>query len=210
MKKVYFVRHGITEGNETGAYQLATISLSKTGLRQAEFVAKRFKTIQVDIIVASDMTRASQTAEAIGKELGKPVNHSELFREISRPSVVRGKTKEDPEVSKIMEEVKARFHDETWHYSDEENFHDLKARAERCLEYIKSLKEENVLVVTHGFILRMMTAVMALGSKLTPEIYKKLDHFFITKNTGITLVEEENGKYFLLTWNDHAHLGEVK
>ena len=206
LKKIYFVRHGITEGNESGAYQLETIPLSKNGLKQAESVATRFKSIQIDTIVASNMNRASQTAETIGKELKLPVHHSVLFREISRPVFVRGKTKEDPEVAKIMKEVVAKFHDKTWHHSDEENFYDLKAIAEKCLEYITSLEEENILVVTHGFILRMMTAVMALGDALTPEIYKKLDHFFITKNTGITLVEENNGKYFLLTWNDHTHL----
>jgi broad specificity phosphatase PhoE len=49
MKTTYFVRHGSTDGNETGAYQLHTIPLSEKGLAQVVFVAERFKNIPVDI-----------------------------------------------------------------------------------------------------------------------------------------------------------------
>ncbi len=210
MKKIYFVRHGVTEGNESDQYQPADISLSEKGLKQADFVAKRFKTIPIDIIVASDMKRASQTAEAISKETGVKIVYSELFREIARPSVVRGTFKGHPETDKIMKEVRGRFIDKNWRHSDEENYHDLKARAQKCLKYLESLKEENIVVATHGFLLRMIASVMSFGDKLPPELYMTFDHFLITKNTGITLVEEVDGKYFLLTWNDHAHLGEVK
>jgi len=209
MKKIYLVRHGLTQGNESGAYQVPTTPLSENGIKQATSAAKQLKDVRIEKIISSDMKRASQTAEIIGTELGLPVEHLQLFREITRPGVVRGKTREDPEVKRIMEEVFNHFFDNSWKHSDEENFHDLKTRALKGLSYIESLPEDNVLIVTHGYILRMIISVMALGDKLSEQTFQHFDAFFITKNTGITIVEEDNGKYFLLTWNDHTHLKGV-
>lgn len=209
MKKIYFVRHGATGGNEKDEFQLPTIPLSDMGLKQAKFVAKRFKTIPVDIIIASDMQRASQTANIISKVLDKKVTHLSLFQEILRPSFVRGKKKDEPEVIRVMEEVKTNFDNKEWHHSDEENFFDLKSRALKCLEYLQSLHEENILVVTHGQFLNMLIGVMGLGDTMTAKQFKLLQQFFIAKNTGITIVEEYKGKFFLLTWNDYTHLGDT-
>lgn len=209
MKKIYFVRHGATGGNEKNEFQHGTIPLSEMGLQQAQFVAERFKTIPIDTIIASDMSRASQTADAIAKVLGKEVNHTNLFQEILRPTFVRGKSKDDPEVMEVMGQVKVNFDNENWHHSDEENFFDIKNRAIRALEYIRSREEENILVVTHGNFLLMLIAVMGFGDTFTPKQYKKMQKFFIAKNTGVTMVDEHKGEYFLMTWNDYAHLGDV-
>ncbi len=210
MKTIYFVRHGLTKGNEDNAWQVWDIPLSEVGVQQAQFVAERFKTIPVDIVVVSDMKRASQTAEIINEKITKKIVYSEFFREIYRPSVVRGKSKADPETERIMKEVKAHFADPDWHHSDEENFFDLKARAAQALTYLNALSEERILVVTHGHILRTIVALMVEGDALSYTTAENLNNFLVTKNTGITMVEERDGKYFLLTWNDHAHLGEVR
>ena len=103
MKTIYFVRHGSTDGNETDAYQLHTLPLSEKGVAQAAFVAERFKTIPVDVIISSDMTRAAQTADRIARAVGRTVVHSEFFHEILRPSAVRGQLKANPEVMSITE-----------------------------------------------------------------------------------------------------------
>lgn len=209
MKKIYFVRHGATGGNEKNEFQHGDISLSDMGFKQADYVSERFKTIPVEVIIASDMTRAAQTADAIAKKLNKEVIHTKLFQEFLKPTYVRGKSKEDPEVVKIMTAVKENFDNPDYHHSDEENFFDLKNRAVKCLEYLQSLKEENILVVTHGQILNMLMGVMSLGDTMTPKQFRLLQKFFIAKNTGITMVEENKGKYFLLTWNDYTHLGDA-
>jgi broad specificity phosphatase PhoE len=124
MKATYFVRHGSTDGNETGAYQLHTISLSRKGLAQSAFVAERFKNFPIDVIISSDMTRAAQTADRIARAVGRIVVHSEFFQEILRPSEVRGKLKADPEVMKITEHLIRYFADDTQRHSGEENFFD--------------------------------------------------------------------------------------
>jgi len=55
----------------------------------------------------------------------------------------------------------------------------------------------------------MLIAVMGFGDTFTSKEYKKMQKFFIAKNTGITVVDEHKGEYFLLTWNDYVHLGDV-
>ncbi len=209
MKRIYFVRHGATGGNEKNHFQHIDISLSDTGFKQAEFVAERFRKIPIDIIIASDMDRASQTAQAISKVLKMEVNHNPLFKEILRPTAVRGRSKTDPEVVATMNEVRKNFGNKDWHHSDEENFFDLTTRCKSALKYIESLKEENILVVTHGEVLKILMGLMCFGDEFEVRDYEKLTKFLIPKNTGITIVEEEKGKYFLLTWSDHSHLGDV-
>ena len=207
MKTIYFVRHASTDGNETGAYQLHTTPLSEKGLAQAAFVAERFKSIPIDVIISSDMTRAAQTAAYIARAVGGNVVHSEFFQEILRPSVVRGKLRVDPEVMQITEHLRRYFADDTQRHSDEENFFDIKRRAVTGLDFLAKRPEENILVVTHGMILRMLMAVMIDGEHTTPEFFLKLAGFLHPSNTGITKCLWQDGSWRLVVWNDHAHLG---
>jgi broad specificity phosphatase PhoE len=207
MKTIYFVRHGSTDGNETGAYQLHTTPLSETGLAQAAFVAERFKNIPVDVIISSDMTRAAQTADRIARAVGRSVVHSAFFHEILRPSAVRGKLKADPEVMKITEHLIRYFADDTQRHSDEENFFDIRRRAVAGLDFIAKRPEEHILVVTHGTILTMLMAVMIDGEHTTPAFFLKLDRCLHASNTGITKCLWRDDAWRLEVWNDHAHLG---
>jgi broad specificity phosphatase PhoE len=207
MKTTYFVRHGSTDGNETGAYQLHTIPLSEKGLAQAMFVAERFKNIPVDVIISSDMARAAQTADIIARVVGRSVVHSEFFHEILRPSAIRGKLKADPEVSKITEHLIRYFADDTQRHSDEENLFDIRRRAVAGLDFIAKRPEQNILVVTHGTILNMLIAVMIDGAHTSPEFFLKLERFLHPSNTGITKCLWRDGSWRLVVWNDHAHLG---
>jgi broad specificity phosphatase PhoE len=207
MKTIYFIRHGSTDGNETDAYQVHTTPLSEKGLAQAAFVAERFKKIPVDVIISSDMTRAAQTADCIARVVGRTVVYSGFFHEILRPSAIRGRLKADPEVMKIIERLNRHFADDTQRHSDEENFFDIKQRAVAGLDLLAKRPEENILVVTHGTILRMLMAVMIDGEDTTPEFFLKLDHFLSPSNTGITKCLWRDSTWRLVVWNDHAHLG---
>jgi broad specificity phosphatase PhoE len=209
-KRFYFVRHGTTEGNEKDQFQLPTISLSEAGRSQADFVAKRFKTIPIQTVISSTMTRALETAHAIARETGVPLVENELFEEIKRPSLVRGRSKQDPEVHSIMKLVKENFGNPNWRHSDEENFFLLRDRAKQCLDLLLALPEDNVAIVTHGNILIMMLAILAFKDGVKPEDFHGLLSVLATSNTGITTIKYDELGWYILTWNDHAHLGEVK
>jgi broad specificity phosphatase PhoE len=164
MKTVYFVRHGSTEGNEQGAYQHLYTPLSALGRRQAEFVARRFERIPVDIVIASNMERAAATGRCIAERNRFPIVFDPLFQEILRPTILRGKGRDTPEALEIM-----RFLAENWtnarvKHSDEENFFDLKTRALRALDHLVGRPERTLLVVTHGTFMCMLIYLLYLSA----------------------------------------------
>lgn len=209
--KVYFVRHGESEYNVKNLHQHPEVPLTKKGHEQAEFIAKRLDRIRIDHVLASPYLRTKQTAEKIVVRLKKPIEYTELVVELHRPSELVGYLYTDPFALEIKEKIKEHLLDASWHYSDEENFYDFKKRAEDFIALLeKRFDNENVLVVTHGHIMRMIIAVM-FRSNVTPEEFHRFETFFMTRNTGLTLCEKKKEKdWRLLTWNDHAHLGDIK
>lgn len=214
MKTFYFVRHGESKSNVSGIYTGSDALLTETGKKQSEFLANRFKTIPIDIIIASTYPRTRDTAEIFNRQLQKPVEYSDLIVEIRYPSEMRGLSKTDPKRSAIEQAMKAHRSDRGWKYSDEESFTELQSRGRQALEFLQTVPHKQVTVVTHGGILRMMISIMLHGDVLTPKEFWNTLTFLKTSNTGITICkydpsgEVRNG-WRMLTWNDHAHLGEV-
>lgn len=210
MKLVYLVRHGLTDGNKIRQFQHPDIELSDEGLRQARSVAERFRTIPIDCIFSSDMTRARQTAEAIARETGKQVIETDLLREIRRPTSMIGKSRLEPEHQAVEDELREHFSDPAWRHSDEENYFDLKERAQNALKFILGRDEENVAVVSHGLIIKMIVALAIISDELTPAVFEKFDRGLATFNTGITKLKYDERGWYLIAWNDTAHFEEIQ
>lgn len=212
MKKIYFVRHGESEGNMGQIRQTAATSLTEKGKSQASIVAERCAKLPVETIICSTMSRAKETADAILKKVSKPTEYSDLFVERRRPSEVLGKPKDDPVALEVEKEIKLKFHLPGFKFSDEESFEDLKNRALAALAYLAQRPEENILVVTHGFFMRIIIACVVFGEKLTGEEGVKFIRTFHMENTGISVLmydkEDTKTPWWLWIWNDHAHLGE--
>ncbi|MDP2951379.1 MAG: histidine phosphatase family protein [bacterium] len=207
--KVYFVRHGQTEYNAKRLHQNENAVLSDEGLRQAGVLAKRFAKIPIDLILASPMQRTKQTAEIINNVVKKEIIYSDLAKEWKRPTEFEGKTKEDPLVAKMNKLANFNQADPKWHFSDEENFIELKKRIKKLLDFLTlKVKQENILVVSHGGPIKMITLMMALGEKLTPQIFYGFVDTFRVNNTSITLCQKEKGgQWSVEAFNDHRHLG---
>lgn len=206
--KIYFIRHGESEYNAKELFQHSDVALLGKGVKQAEFLAKRFSKIPIDVIISSSYTRAKQTAEIIGKKLKKKIIFSELIGEKIMPKESIGKYAFSEEVNTIKKAMRNNANNPSWRYSDEESFSEFKNRITKFFEHLNSLKEENVLIVSHGGPIRMTILLMMFGNDFEPEIYYKFIEFFRLTNTGITLCErEENGHWNLWVFNDHSHLG---
>ena len=132
-KTIYFVRHGETDQNAENVFQTPDTVLTEKGLAQAHTLAERCKNLGIEALVSSSYTRALQTSEVISQELSIPIEVAEIFRERTRSKEIVGKGKDIPEVIEILKEIEEHSEDESWHYSDEENFFDLKKRAEKGL-----------------------------------------------------------------------------
>lgn len=203
---VYLVRHGQTEFNASNSYQPLTSDLSDKGLEQAEFVANRFKDLQIDVILSSHLKRAIHTAEIINKKLQKEHIQIEDLKECKRPSILIGKSKSDQFSLELMNTLDQHADDPDWHHSDEENFSDVKKRGIRVLDLISKRSEEHILVVTHGEFLRVLISLVLIGNNLSWKEYKYIQSRLKTTNTGVTVCHVNEKGYTLLTWNDHAHL----
>ncbi len=71
-KRFWFLRHGETEGNATRIIQHAEISLNATGFAQAARAAEAAQGVEpIARLFGSTMTRAWQTAETVGRAIGK-------------------------------------------------------------------------------------------------------------------------------------------
>lgn len=80
----YFVRHGESEGNAARVFTGQRDSpLTARGREQAEVVAEALAKVKFDRIVSSDLSRTRDTAEAIAKRHGIPVEIIPELREIN-------------------------------------------------------------------------------------------------------------------------------
>lgn len=205
--KVFLVRHAESVLNAKNTGQYPHTALSKNGLRQAESLAMRFDGMKVDAILCSRYRRAMQTAHAIGKRLGKKITYTALLNEWKRPSEMRGQNVGGGLSKKIQRDMMRHIDDRNWHYSDEENFYDLERRMGRFLKYLQKSRKKAVIVVNHGYTIRMILAVMLFGEGMNMKDFNKLASFVHTTNTGITECDFENGKWRLIRFNDHSHIG---
>ena len=75
-------RHGQTTWNAEHRFQGQTdIPLDETGEAQAEYTARRLATLRPNAIVASDLSRAQQTAAPLGRLTGLKVRPDKDLRE---------------------------------------------------------------------------------------------------------------------------------
>lgn len=205
--KVYFVRHGESQGNVDGIHQHGRIELSPRGKQQAQVVAKRFKNIDIDVILSSDYTRAHDTARKISKAASLTIHTTPLLREIKKPTEIEGKKVDDPVVLKIRETITQHSHETDWRYADEETFFEVRQRVNQLIRELEQRTETNVLCVAHGDIIRTIIMTLLISDSYDTAIDKAIKKTMWIENTGITLCEFKNGIWKLLTWNDYAHLG---
>jgi len=200
--KVYFVRHGSTDSLEKKISQPNDEPLNNNGISQARELEKRFSNTQIDIVISSPHLRAVQTAKAISEN----VQTSELFAEVRKPSEVIGKPKETEEVRAILDKIsEMNLIDPSWHYSDEENFEDLKKRGLKALEFLENLGVENVVMVSHGHFVAQLIGLMIFKEDFSINISLKLKNFMRFSNTGVSILNFEDNKWKMLCWNDTSH-----
>lgn len=206
MKRIYLVRHGQSLHNAARKHQQPQVKLSKKGLQQAQALGQRFKNIPLDVIISSPQLRAKETAESVSKVINKKIVFLSLLEELRWPSELEGIDHDSPTTDKIFRLLDRNILDQNWHFSDEENIFDLKLRALKCLKFLQSRSEKNILVISHGNFLKMLVCVMLFGEKVTPEYYLRVRSFLKINNTAISVGEFDLTGWKIVGWNDYAHL----
>jgi uncharacterized phosphatase len=139
MKRLYFVRHGLSEMNKMGLFAGSTDTpLTAEGRQQAKLAGQKAKDYGINYIVCSPLSRAHDTARIIAKEIGYPEEDIHLN-------------------SLLVERHFGELEGKSWApdlnvdgFSDIETVDNLLERARRALDFLESLEQDTVLVVSHG------------------------------------------------------------
>jgi probable phosphoglycerate mutase len=211
-KVVYFVRHGQSADNAAPVFQSPNSPLTEKGRGQAQKIAERVTKLSFNALISSSFRRAEETAEIIAKMTGKNVQYSDLFIERAKPTSVNGKPHTDEVANALWKKWNESLYVPGMRAEDGENFDDITARADKALAFLKDRPERSIVVVTHGYFLRTVLARVLVGESLTGEIFKKFQRGAMMENTGLTVLEyqtgsEEESRWRLWVYNDHAHLG---
>lgn len=206
--RLYFVRHGESEGNLGRRHQTRDTPLSETGRKQAQVLAERARYLPLEIILASPYARAQETAKVIAAATKLRVEIIDVLHEFKRPSEIEGKDIHDPDALRVKKLVREHFGDKDWRYADEENFFDLQKRISQFWTEVSQRSEKHILVVSHGGIIKDIIAIMLFGEALTPDLSRRFFDGIPMANTGLTICDRREDRVWnLVTLNDQSHLG---
>jgi len=141
MKKLYFIRHGLSEMNKSGHYAgTVETPLSEEGRKQAKLAGQKARTMDLDLIVSSPLSRALETAQIIAEEIGY---HKD---KILVDAIFIERSWGDWE-GKPFRPIRE---DEFDAIPNSERSEDLIIRADKALRFLESLPAQHILVVSHG------------------------------------------------------------
>ncbi|OHB24369.1 MAG: hypothetical protein A3J67_05410 [Parcubacteria group bacterium RIFCSPHIGHO2_02_FULL_48_10b] len=153
----FFVRHGETDFNKIHRIQGQTAGgpLNELGKQQAHETALRLKPYKIDLVISSDLKRAQETADIIGKELGAEVLFDAALRERNY-GVLEGVVRDE-----IQEEgLKEIFNNlEKYEYTPPrgESRPAVEERIYGALQRHRAVhKHKNVVIVSHGTVLKCL------------------------------------------------------
>jgi probable phosphoglycerate mutase len=148
---IVLIRHGETELNAGRVLQWPDTPLGARGRAQARALGARFADSRPGAIACSDMARARQTAEAISAATGVPLTESPLLAERNFGEL-RGRRYDDLGFDPILDEGGA---------PGGESMPEFRARVALAMDWVRALRRQaggDVLVVTHGLVIRMVLA----------------------------------------------------
>jgi alpha-ribazole phosphatase len=187
---IYFVRHGETEQNERKTfYGDIDAELNERGRQQCEKAARYLSGISFDKVFISERKRTAQSAEYICREARKDFIIDGRINEMSF-GAFEGRTYEE---IKELYPVEQKAWQEDWKGfcpPGGESYSMFYLRVKSFMEDIATLEEENILIVTHGGVIRTVYAYL-MGENM--DLYWK----FASQNGDVTLIKYEYGNFFI-------------
>ncbi len=186
--KIYIVRHGETEENiKKTYYGDIDCELTEKGIKQAELVGEKLKHINFDKVFCSEKKRAKETLKKIYEGEGVKVDSRLNERNFG---IFEGKN-----YKQLQDSFKLEY--DTWtndwkEHSIEngESFIEVYNRVKSFMEELKKESVENILICTHGGIIRTIYTYILEGS---------LDNYwrFNSKNADLSIIKLEYGYFYI-------------
>ena len=193
---IIFLRHAQAENNAKRilAGRTEGIHLTKTGIEQAERIAKYLKPLDISAIYSSPIERASHTAEIVAKNNSLDHNLDDRLTEIEMGKFTR--MNYDDMFAKYGN-IFLKFYqnDPVIAEHEVETFPQVQSRILDMVSHIvEKHKNENVILVTHmDPIKSMLSTVMDLKPKALFEL--------IIANASLTIIKEQDKKFSLSAIN---------
>lgn len=194
---IYLVRHG----RQNSKLCNVNVELSSEGREQANLAGIRLAKYEIDAVYSSDLIRAVETADIINEHLDKPrFIDSRLaeadFGELTglEDSVLKERFKDFlSERSKMKCDMA---------YPGGENCEMVFNRAFAAIQEIAHKDYENVVVVTHGGVIRaLVTGIVGADYKRWLTVGRQLENCSISE----ILYDKELDAYYIQRLNDYAH-----
>ena len=193
---IIFLRHAQAENNAKRilAGRTEGVHLTKTGIEQAELIAKYLKPLDISAIYSSPIERASHTAEIVAKNNSLDHNLDDRLTEIEMGKFTR--MNYDDMFAKYGN-IFLKFYenDPVIAEHEVETFPEVQSRILDMVNHIvEKHKNENVILVTHmDPIKSMLSTVMGLKPKTLFEL--------IIANASLTIIKEQDKKFSLSAIN---------
>ncbi len=199
---LYLTRHGETIWNRLGKTQgIQDTSLTDLGRIQAKKLGQQLKkNNNINAIYCSDLLRARETAEIIGKEISIEPTSSPLLREVAFGN---WEGLSIPEIEEQYPGQLARWRNELTFAP--EGGESLLAVQDRIVSFIKMIKEkhqnsdDNILIVSHAATTKVIILSL-IGIPLS-----LLTHFKISQ-ASLSLLNVQQDGSSIIYLNDTCHL----
>ncbi len=193
------IRHGQTDWNAAGRWQGHTdIPLNETGQFQAQALAHRLQDWPIHTVYSSDLQRAAATAQQIAQTNNIPLCLEPAWRE-RFAGRVEGMTR--AEIQAQLPEVWAVLSQGNADAPEGESYMALRQRVAAAYHHlIEHHPNQMVAVVSHGGTLHNLISYV-LGFSPQQSI-----PFSLRGNTGLSIVQVEDHRAYVLLLNDTSHL----
>ena len=201
MTEIIIIRHGETEWNKTGRFQgHSDVPLSAEGRTQAAALGKNLAVDHVDMIYASDLTRAMETAAPLAQRFGLEVISDPQLRELNF-GAWEGRNFNDVNAENPNAMKNFYTDPEQADIPESEPFPEFQRRiAGRVREIVAQKRGKRIVIVSHGASIRIL-----LADLLSMPI-RSIWHLS-QLNTAVNKIRFEDDGFAVVTlMNDTSHL----
>jgi len=157
MKRLYFIRHGESEGNVAGIFSgRMDVELTPKGVQQARIAGIQAKEtgLVINLIITSPYKRTRATANSIATEIGYPLN------KIKTNELLLERNFGNLEGTSMDDYLNEHLYQEIDNTEKAETLEHLQLRALSLLDHCKMIESDNILLVGHAAFGRALRRVI--------------------------------------------------
>ena len=193
--ELILIRHGQSSANSAGilAGRDPSVRLTDLGRSQASDLAQRLKTVKIDRIYSSPLTRCLETISPLAKEIGKKINTDSSFIEMDYGLWSGEKLSK---LSKKSEWTQIQRDPAKFRFPEGESFKEMHLRVSHRISEIAS-PGKTLIICSHGDVIKMLISHL-IGLKIN-----SFQQFFVEPASITQILVGENNSLVKANVTDH-------